>query len=464
MTRIRHSALLVVSVAIGLASASANAASLAPVDRGTWGANGVPSYVNMYIYVPDAVAPRPPIVVVSHSCSTPIDGHLNSTGLQPAADRLGFILVVPEASGRNCWDVGTTPSLMHDGGGDTHAIAQMVRYTLTTYDGDPDRVYAMGGSSGAMMTQALMAVYPDLFTAGSAHSGVPAGCWAANFDPSNQWSGPCADGTNVKTPQEWGDLVRGMYPGYTGPRPRIQLFHGLSDDIIAPVNFTEAVEQWTNVLGLSEAADSMDTITTANTTFERRFWRDECGSTVFEAWGAPGQTHAMRFETDAILAFFGLDQPRDEDPRPPCPPEDEGDTQDTDDGAEDTGSGGTTGTTGGTTMDTTGTSGEAADTTSGTTGDTSTSSTGAPGTSTTDTGDPEDNHGNEAEASSGGRDAGSSEDTGDGRGEDAPSSSASGCACSFDATPLRGAGGCLWFGVAWLALRRLRTRRRRSAA
>lgn len=44
----------------------AQAASLQPVSN--WGATGVPSYVSMYIYVPDKVATNPPILVVSHFC------------------------------------------------------------------------------------------------------------------------------------------------------------------------------------------------------------------------------------------------------------------------------------------------------------------------------------------------------------------------------------------------------------
>lgn len=144
---------------------------------GTWGANGVPDYVTMYIYVPDNRAENPPVVVACHSCGTPVSGYVNSiSGIMSAADRNGFIIILPEATGRNCWDVGSDPSLMHDGGGDTQAVAQMVEYTLSQYNGDPERVYIMGGSWGAMMTQAMLAVYPDLFQAGSARAGVAAGC------------------------------------------------------------------------------------------------------------------------------------------------------------------------------------------------------------------------------------------------------------------------------------------------
>ncbi|WP_437940070.1 extracellular catalytic domain type 1 short-chain-length polyhydroxyalkanoate depolymerase [Sorangium sp. So ce341] len=326
MRRFQDRVLVVASMSLGLlAAVPARAASVVKVDRTTWGASGVPDYVNMNIYVPDRLADNPPIVVACHSCSTPVSGFFNSiSGIRAGADQNGFIIVLPEATGRNCWDVGSTKSLTHDGGGDTQAVAQMVKYTLEKYGGDPKRVYVMGGSSGAMMTQAMLAVYPDIFRAGAARAGVPAGCWADGFDPSNQWSGNCAGGRTSKTAEQWGDQVRAMYPGYTGHRPRLQIFHGTADATINYKNQGEAIKEWTNVLGLSEAPTSTDSTTSNGTTYERQFWKNECGYTVFEAWSGKDGAHSMPYEADAILAFFGLDEAGGADPEPECPGPDGG--------------------------------------------------------------------------------------------------------------------------------------------
>ena len=258
MNRPTH-ALAIAALAFGLVgplAATARAASVTKVDRNTWamGAN-VPTYVTMYIYVPDKPATNPPIVVACHSCGTAVSGYVNSIStIQSKANANGFILILPEATGRNCWDVGSTTSLKHDGGGDTQALAQMVKYALGKYNGDASRVYVMGGSSGAMMTQAMLAVYPDVFKAGSARAGVPAGCWADGYDPGQQWSNNCAGGRTNKTAQQWGDGVRAMYSSFTGHRPRLQLFHGTTDATINYNNMTEAIEEWTNVLGLRRDA------------------------------------------------------------------------------------------------------------------------------------------------------------------------------------------------------------------
>jgi poly(hydroxyalkanoate) depolymerase family esterase len=313
MTRQKKHALALASILGVFAASPVHAASVTKVN--SWGASGVPSYLTMYIYVPDKVATNPPILVGCHSCGTPVDGYKNSIKkILAAADANGFIVILPEATGRNCWDVGTTKSLTHDGGGDTQGVAQMVKYALSQYQGDASRVYIMGGSSGAMMTQAMIAVYPEVFKAGSARAGVPAGCWADGFDGGQQWSNNCAGGRTSKTAKEWGDLVRGMNPGYTGPRRRIQLFHGTSDQTINYNNMKEAIKEWTNVLDLPETPTSSDTSKTSIGDYDRQFWKNACGSTVLEAWSAKGGGHSMNYEEESILAFFGLDKAGGTDP------------------------------------------------------------------------------------------------------------------------------------------------------
>jgi poly(hydroxyalkanoate) depolymerase family esterase len=304
-----------------LVPAQARAASLVEVNRSDWTAGvNLPSYVQMYIYVPDKLATKPPIMVSSHSCQSSASGQLGNIPLsKAAADSNGFIIIFPDNPGQNCWDVGSTKSLTHDGGGDTQAVAQMVKYTLSKYSGDASRVYAMGGSSGGMMTQALMAVYPDVFRAGSARAGVPAGCWADGYDPSMQWSNNCAGGNTIKTAQQWGDLVRAMYPGYTGHRPRLQTMQGESDTTISYKDTGESIKEWTNVLGLSTNPTSSDTgYKAANATYDRQFWANACGYDVFEAWSSPGGTHSMPYEEADILKFFGLDKAGGSDPEPDC--------------------------------------------------------------------------------------------------------------------------------------------------
>lgn len=377
---------LPVSFLLLTATPSVYAANLSgPVDKAEWATN-VPSYIDMYIGLPDNMPEKPPIVVNIHSCSNSAGGQWSYDGFAPLRDAMesvGFIMILPQQS-RNCWNVGAPESLTHGGGGDTGAIVQMVQYALETYNGDPTRVYVMGGSGGGMTTQALLAVYPEVFKAGHARAGVPAGCWEVGYQDGDQWSDSCAGGSVDWTAQEWGDYVRAINPEFTGPRPRLQLNHGNQDEVISYNNFREAIEQWTNVLGLDPTPTSTDSnFQGASSGYDRQFWEDDCGYTVLEGWTALGKTHSMGYEAVHILEWFGLDQVREQDPWDEACGDSTGTAATTTGG---TTTGGTT--TGGTTTGGTTTGG--ATTTGGSTGmggstgtGSGTSSTTAPGTAST---------------------------------------------------------------------------------
>jgi poly(hydroxyalkanoate) depolymerase family esterase len=316
--------LLSYSVMVGglLAAAPAGAASLQQLPQNEWwaGESGLPSYVNMYLYVPDQVAAKPPLVVAPHHCQGTGPGTFGEmSSLVSLADQSGFILIFPEATGQNCWDAGSARSLTHDGKGDTHAIVQMVRYSLAKYGGNPARVYSVGGSSGGIITEALLGVYPDVFMAGVSYMGVPAGCWASGYNdvvgkPANgtgQWSGACAGGNVMQSGEAWAELARSFFPGYAGHRPRLQHWHGTADTTINPRNLAEDVKQWTTVLGLSETPTGTDTPANGTT---RQYWQNACGYTVYETFSLAGVGHAVPFNGSAVAAYFGLGDVNAADP------------------------------------------------------------------------------------------------------------------------------------------------------
>ena len=86
---------------------------------------------------------------------------------------------------------------------------------------------------------------------------MPFACFATTN--GSEWNSECANGQLIKTAQQWGDLVRDAYPGYTGPRPRMQLWHGTNDETLRYPNFGEQIKQWTNVHGLSQTPTFTDT-------------------------------------------------------------------------------------------------------------------------------------------------------------------------------------------------------------
>jgi poly(hydroxyalkanoate) depolymerase family esterase len=316
----RKRALAFAALSTGLlAAAPAGGASLQKVNQTDWwaGVSGLPSYVNMFIYVPDSLATKPPIVVAPHHCQgngTGTYGEMSS--LVSIANTNGFIIIFPEATGENCWDAGSTRALKHGGGGDTGAVVQMVKYTLAKYSGDASRVYSVGGSSGGIMTEALLGVYPDVFMAGVSLMGVPCGCWAQGYNDvtgngsTAQWSGSCAGGSVTKTGPQWGDLVRSYFPGYTGHRPRMQHWHGTADTTLNYKNMAEDIKEWTNLLGLNETPAGTDTPKSGTT---HQFWKNSC-FTVYETFALSGVGHAVPFDGNAVAAYFGLDKAGGQDP------------------------------------------------------------------------------------------------------------------------------------------------------
>ncbi|WP_407924575.1 extracellular catalytic domain type 1 short-chain-length polyhydroxyalkanoate depolymerase [Catellatospora vulcania] len=252
MKRILAAAAAAVLVTLGVVAVAAPPASAATLTQVTNFGNN-PTNLNMYVYAPDTTATRPALLVLVHYCggSAPAVFGGNGRDFATAADRYGYVIVLPEAtrSGR-CFDVSTAQALRRDGGGDSTGIMSMVGWARTRYNVDPARIVVSGFSSGAMMANVLAAEYPDVFAAASAFSGVPAGCFATG--DGSLWNSQCSGGNISKTPQQWADVAHAMYPGYTGRYPRMQLWHGTTDTTLAYPNFTEEIKQWTHLNGLNQ--------------------------------------------------------------------------------------------------------------------------------------------------------------------------------------------------------------------
>jgi len=205
----------------------------------------------------------------------------------------------------NCWDVQSVGSLTHgSNAGDAAGIVAMVKYTLEKYSGDASKVYVMGGSSGAMMTNVLAGSYPDVFEAGAAYSGTPHACFAGA--PSATPMSPnqtCAQGLS-HTPQEWGNFVKNSYPGYTGKRTRMLIAHGLADSLVRPACAYEALKQWSNVLDVQLTKN-----VTGNPSaqYTQMIYGD--GSKLVGYMGS-GVGHIAPVNEVQLLTFFGILAPK----------------------------------------------------------------------------------------------------------------------------------------------------------
>ncbi|MFD8012226.1 PHB depolymerase family esterase [Streptomyces sp. NPDC058955] len=297
----------VLGLALGLnlqAAPPAAAASLVQITN--FGTN--PTGLLMHLYVPDNVRSRPPILLALHGCQGTGPYLHASTDFAAEADKHGFLVVYPSTNpSKSCWDVSSDQALTRNGGSDPVGLMSMITYVQQRYGGSPDAVYVTGQSSGAMMTNVMLADYPDVFKAGAAFMGVPYHCFATGT--VRGWNSACAQGQVSRTPQQWGGLVRNTgYPGYTGPRPRVQLWHGTADTILSHNNLGEEIKQWTDVLGVSPTPSATDTPASGWT---RTRYDDSAGTTQVEAYSLAGTGHQLpvqgtRMAADAIH-FMGLD-------------------------------------------------------------------------------------------------------------------------------------------------------------
>ncbi|BCB75995.1 hypothetical protein GCM10022251_55760 [Phytohabitans flavus] len=261
-----------------------------------------PSNLRMHLYVPDRVQARPGILVAVHYCTGTGPAFYSGTQFAQQADQYGFIVIYPSATrSGQCFDVYSPQALRRDGGSDPVSIRSMVSYVQQRYNADPNRIFATGVSSGAMMTNVLLGLYPDVFKAGAAFAGVPFGCFATT--DGSTWNSQCANGQITRTAQQWGDLVRNAYPGYTGARPRMQLWHGTNDETLRYPNFNEEIKQWTNLHGLSQTPTSTDTPASGQT---RTRYGSSGGQAPVEAISMQGVPHNLPVNAAEAIRFFGL--------------------------------------------------------------------------------------------------------------------------------------------------------------
>ncbi|UNZ18624.1 PHB depolymerase family esterase [Streptomyces sp. 891-h] len=301
-TSVRTSAALLAALALaalGVSNTSAAADAAADADahgqqrlsttaalEKVTGFGSNPGNLSMYRYTPDGLGAGRPVVVVLHGCTQNAAAYFDGAGWKRAADEHGFTVVAPQQETANnanrCFNWFQSADTRR-GSGEALSVRQMVDRTVEDLDADSSRVYVTGLSAGGGMTSALLAAYPDTFAGGGVVAGLPHGC-ATSLIGAFTCMNPGVD----KTPRQWGDLVRAAYPGYTGPRPKVSVWHGTADYTVAPRNATESVEQWTDVLGADQTADATHQLPGGTT---RSDYQDGTGQVVVRRYLVSGMGH-----------------------------------------------------------------------------------------------------------------------------------------------------------------------------
>ena len=246
-----------------------------------------PGALNMFEFVPPGLPSGAPLVVVLHGCTESAASYSTQTEWGNLGQRFGFAVAFAEQRSANnslsCFN-WFQPSDTSRGQGEALSIRQMVDHMQSAHGSDPARTFVTGISAGGIMTEVMMATYPDVFAGGAVMSGAPYAC-AASLTEANT----CQMGNVSRTPQQWGNLVRNAFPGYAGPYPRLVAFHGSMDTTVAPADLQQSVDQWSNVLGIDETPEVNETFRTAT----HKVFRDAGGRSRIETYLVNGMGHAL---------------------------------------------------------------------------------------------------------------------------------------------------------------------------
>jgi poly(hydroxyalkanoate) depolymerase family esterase len=261
-----------------------------------FGAN--PGSLRMFIYAPEHLPPKAPLVVALHGCAQTADEYDHGTGWSSLADELGFAVLYPQQqpanNPKNCFS-WFLPGHNAREAGEALSIRAMVEHAIATFASDRRKVFVTGLSAGGAMASVMLATYPEIFAGGAIIAGLPYGC-ASNvqqaFEAMFTEQGHAA--------QALGDRVRAA-SRHHGPWPRISVWHGTNDAIVKPSNSEDIVRQWANVHALSDSPSYQELIGTHT----RRIWTDATGNALIEAFSISGMGHGVPLATSTGGESYG---------------------------------------------------------------------------------------------------------------------------------------------------------------
>ena len=256
LTRLLGAVAGVVLAAAGAVAVAAPAQAATLTQVTGFGSN--PGNLAMYAYRPDGLPANAPAVVLLHGCTQNASGYFANSGWQKYADQWKFALIVPQQPPRQQRQLAASTGSRTG----TPPAARARRCRSSRWSTTPRQLRRRrppGLRQRALRRRGDERGHarhlPGRLRRRLDHRRHPVPLRHRRRQPV-QLHEPGVD----KTPAAWGDLVRGAYSGYTGPRPRVAIWHGTSDTTVAPLNATESRDQWTNVRGVSQTPTSTSSL------------------------------------------------------------------------------------------------------------------------------------------------------------------------------------------------------------
>jgi acetylxylan esterase len=130
---------------------------------------------------------------------------------------------------------------------------------------------------------------------------VGAGCFVSSSGGIDAWNSTCAQGTSTATPAAWAKVVFNMYPGYTGTRPKMQIYHGSADTTLRPQNYQETTKEWAGVFGYNYDKPQATSTNDPQSGYTKTVW----GPAVTGIY-AQGVGHTVPIRGADDMKFFGF--------------------------------------------------------------------------------------------------------------------------------------------------------------
>ena len=206
------------------------------------------------LFVPESAssAVARPLLVVLHGCRQSAQDMILLSGFHALAQAQNLAVLYPEteASAGNpygCWRWWVPENHVRTGG-EPEIIVRMVAEAAAATAVDRDRVYAAGFSSGGAMSAILGALYPDVFAAVGAHSGIP---YAAAGDGSCVLDVMSDGASGVESSAAIAYHSRGKVQR---PMP-LMVIHGEEDEVVAAENATGLIRQFAQLNDIADDGD-----------------------------------------------------------------------------------------------------------------------------------------------------------------------------------------------------------------
>lgn len=251
-----------------------------------------PGRLNAWTFVPRPIAAGEaiPLVVVLHGCTQSAAGYDRGSGWSELAAVYGFAVLFPEQQMSNnanlCFNWFEPGDTRRDAG-EPLSIAQMVESMIQSHGIDRHRVFITGLSAGGAMTSVMLAIYPNLFTAGAILAGLPHGAAESVQEAFKQMRSPSP------SPRTSGASIR-RASRHSGLWPAVSIWHGTADSVVSPSNADAIAKQWKEVHGISDAEPHEDLVEG----HPRRVWQNADGKVLVEEYRVTGMGHGAPLATN----------------------------------------------------------------------------------------------------------------------------------------------------------------------